>query len=188
MSNTFLSSCQDWLRIVHTDDFRHGRVINYSNICSDKFLDRGIVVLILAMCIITRPLNMNKENMPEPEPLRYLMYITAKQLFFCGNMAATTIVEAKPTLALIQAGLLLSVYEYGQGLLEASHATISFCSSMALVSGMRRLSLPDTRSISRTASVSQFEDETVQTWWGIAIHERFVSLLSTYHIPSLPKT
>ncbi|PYH90937.1 hypothetical protein BO71DRAFT_443541 [Aspergillus ellipticus CBS 707.79] len=115
MTESFLSTCQKWLAIIHKDIFR--KCINDQSIN----VSRDLITLLLAMGMITRPL-MNGDN---PDSLRQLMYETVRRLFWDKESVA------RPSLSLIQAGLLLSVYEYGHGLLDASFITISICSSMA---------------------------------------------------------
>ncbi|PYI08382.1 hypothetical protein BO78DRAFT_416836 [Aspergillus sclerotiicarbonarius CBS 121057] len=162
MAETFLSSCQRWVAIVHQATFRER--------CSNLWLhgSRDFLLLLLAMGMITRPLLSGNE----PDSLRELMYEAVKRLFWDKDSVA------RPSVALIQAGLLLSVYEYGNGLLNASYVTISVCSSLAQVSGLcGALNAPPLPRLGTLAS----QDEMLHTWWGIIIHERMISLKS--HLP-----
>ncbi|OOF92585.1 hypothetical protein ASPCADRAFT_509512 [Aspergillus carbonarius ITEM 5010] len=155
MAETFLSSCQRWVAIVHKTTFRER--------CSNLQVhgSRDFLLLLLAMGMITRPLMSGNE----PDSLRESMYEALKRLFWDKDSVA------RPSVALIQAGLLLSVYEYGHGLLNASYVTISVCSSMAQVSGLCNVSqAPPLPRLGTLAS----QDEMLHTWWGIIIHERLV--------------
>lgn len=79
---------------------------------------------------------------------------------------------AEPTLPLIQSSVLLSTFEFGQGLSDAAYMKICTCLSMAQVSalitstmGNQPVPLPAQRLWSR-------QDEASRTWWAILIHER----------------
>lgn len=111
LADVFLSSCQRWLHIVHADMFRERCNAIHFEISQDYF------VLLISMGMISRPFL----NGTAPDALRLTMYATVKKFFW--EMAPL----AQPTICLVQAGLLLSVYEYGQGMLNASYMTISAC-------------------------------------------------------------
>ncbi|PWY82111.1 hypothetical protein BO70DRAFT_259030, partial [Aspergillus heteromorphus CBS 117.55] len=126
------------------------------------------------MGMITRPLMRGDE----PDALREAMYEAVKTLFWDKDSVS------RPSLSLIQAGLLLAVYEYGHGLLNASFVTIGVCSSMAQLSGLCNPGCPP---LPRTGSLVS-EDEMLHTWWGILVHERMLSLKTNLpvrhlHIP-----
>uniref|UniRef100_A0A093V5K4 Uncharacterized protein n=1 Tax=Talaromyces marneffei PM1 TaxID=1077442 RepID=A0A093V5K4_TALMA len=70
------------------------------------------------MCMLTRPL-MSKGHNNQPDALRESMYTTVKRLFWEPG----TIHEAATTI--IKAGLFLSIYEYGHGMLNPSYMTMN---------------------------------------------------------------
>ncbi|RAK98132.1 fungal specific transcription factor domain-containing protein [Aspergillus ibericus CBS 121593] len=162
MAEIFLSSCQRWVAILHKATVRE----RYRNL--QVHGSRDFFLLLLAMGMITRPLMSGNK----PDFLRESMYEAVKQLFWDKDSVA------RPSVTLIQTGVLLSVYEYGHGLLNPSYVTISVCSSMAQVIGLcSPLQAP---SLPRLGSPSS-QDEVLHTWWGIVIHERMISLKS--HLP-----
>jgi hypothetical protein len=101
-----------------------------------------------------------------PDELRLTMYATLKKLFW------EMVPLAQPTLCLIQTGIILSVYEYGQGMVNPSYITISACVGMAQVLGLCAVQPPPYPQLGALNP----QDEGLQTWWGIMIHERLVFL------------
>ncbi|OJJ44382.1 hypothetical protein ASPZODRAFT_135200 [Penicilliopsis zonata CBS 506.65] len=159
MADVFLSSCQKWVPIIHRHTFREHCKAPQTE------LPQGFLALILSMGLMTRPL-MDGDR---PDSLRESMYVAARRLFWDVESVA------QPTLALIQCGLLLSAYEYGQGLLNASYVTICVCSSMAQISGLCPTQHPPSLPLPGPWAP---QDEGLRTWWGILIHERMISLKS----------
>lgn len=138
--------------------------------CNDIFGDqsptmsRGSILLLLAMCMLTRPL-MSKDNQ-KPDALREYMYMIVKRLFWePGTME-------RPTTAVAKAGLLLSVYEYGQGISQASFMTISICASMTQVTlfGVGEHEYPKLPPF----GTDSIREDPLRLWWSIKIHERSV--------------
>ncbi|KAI9034863.1 uncharacterized protein KD926_005185 [Aspergillus affinis] len=156
LAQEFLMSCQKWFPIVHRDTFAN----RYHPALSHGARDSN--TLLLAMGLVTRPF---------VDKLREPIYNATKRLFWDPEAMAS------PTLHLIQAGLLLSVHEYGQGLLNASYLTISVCISMAYVVGIRPTQSPPPFPVSGSWSPSE---AGLRTWWAIAIHERMISLKSGF--------
>jgi hypothetical protein len=152
LADVFLSSCQRWVHIVHADMFRERCNTIRFEISQDYF------ALLVSMGMVSRPFL----NGSAPDALRLTMYATVKKLFW------EMVPLARPTLCLVQAGLLLSVYEYGQGLLNASYITISACVGMAQILGLCAVQPPPLPQLGTLKP----QDEGLQTWWGIMIHER----------------
>lgn len=150
LANVFLSSCQRWVHIVHADMFRER--------CKTTQVSQDYFVLLVSMGMISRPF----KNGSTPDSLRLTLYATVKKLFW------EMIPLSQPTLFLVQAGLLVSVYEYGQGMLNSSYITISTCMGMAQVLGLCSVHPPPLPQLGTLRP----QDEGLQTWWGIAIHER----------------
>ncbi|PLB54044.1 hypothetical protein P170DRAFT_397049 [Aspergillus steynii IBT 23096] len=113
---------------------------------------------------------------PFVDKLREPMYAATRRLFWDPETMAS------PTLPLIQAGLLLSVHEYGQGFLSASYMTISVCLSMAQVVGLCPMQSPPPFPGSGSWNSSE---EGLRTWWAIVIHERMISLKCGFPIKPL---
>ncbi|KAJ5898751.1 hypothetical protein N7495_003495 [Penicillium taxi] len=79
------------------------------------------------------------------------------------------------TTRLIQAGVLLSVYEYAHGHPEQAFGTIGSYTRMAYAAQLR--SIP---ALTRNASPQTdwtIEEEEINTWWGIRIFERYLAIV-----------
>lgn len=102
-----------------------------------------------------------------------VLYLSAKSLF------AQIQVSCTPTLCLIQAGILIALYEYTHGEPENAFVTISSVVRIAYAarihmcqSDQARVSyLPGHRI---KVGHLQEEEEAVNTWWGIVVCERYV--------------
>ncbi|CRG91993.1 hypothetical protein PISL3812_09047 [Talaromyces islandicus] len=165
LADAFLSSCQRWVHIVHAETFRQRCNAIEFGISHDYF------ALLLSMGMISRPLMKGSV----PDKLRLTMYAAVKKLFW------EMVPLAHPTLCLVQTGLLLSVYEYGQGMLNLSYITISACVGMAQILRLCAVQPPPYPQLGTLKS----QDEGLQTWWGIMIHERMISLKSGISIKPL---
>ncbi|KAE8550225.1 hypothetical protein EYB25_006446 [Talaromyces marneffei] len=125
------------------------------------------------MCMLTRPL-MSKGHNNQPDALRESMYTTVKRLFWEPG----TIHEAATTI--IKAGLFLSIYEYGHGMLNPSYMTMNVCSSMAQI---RQLGgVHDSLGLPPFGAESSKQHDILKLWWGLKIHERMISLENGYAI------
>lgn len=157
LATAFLASCPRWMPIIQQDTFRE--------ICEDDIFQasQGPILLLLTMSMLTRPL-MSKGNDNKPDALRESMYSTVKRLFW----EPATIHEASTTI--IKAGLFLSIYEYGQGMLNPSYMTMNVCSSMAQI---RQLGgVHDSLSLPPFGAESSKQHDILKLWWGLKIHER----------------
>jgi len=105
------------------------------------------------------------------------LYLTAIALF------AQIRALFPPSIYLVQAGLLLSIYEYMSGRPDKAFASIGSCARMAYAARMHRCNLPSPQlswppldgETSGRAYQLQVQ-EAANTWWGIVIWERLVSL------------
>ncbi|KAJ5669113.1 hypothetical protein N7462_010183 [Penicillium macrosclerotiorum] len=95
-----------------------------------------------------------------------------------------------PSLHLIQALVLLAVYEYAHGQPELAFASIGGCARMARCLAMTQ---PSSLPISIVAGGAQLDEEEVNTWWGIIIcqwkalspHSPSTPSASTFHSPNV---
>lgn len=156
---TFFQSYHKWIPIVSPDSFQDYCSSTRTDVC------RGLSALILGMILITRPLI----DGGKPDPLRLSVYKALRRLFWDSESMA------HPSLPVIQSGVLMSLYEYGQGMGDAAYITIGTCQSMAQVCGLNKppqgqhfLPLPAPRAWTR-------EDEALRTWWAILIQERYAT-------------
>lgn len=84
-----------------------------------------------------------------------------------------------PTTRLVQAGVLLSVYEYAHGYPEQAFVTIGSSARMAYAAQLR--STPASARNAPSQIDWTIEEEEINTWWGIRICERYVP--GPLHIP-----
>jgi len=159
MTVTFFNSYHKWVPIVHQESFREYRNATRTDIC------RGLTVLTLSMCLITRPF-MDGET---PDPLRLSLHKALSRLFWDPESIA------QPTLPLIQAGVILSSYEYGQGTSDAAYMTICTCLSMGQVCGLGKPPPGYDQIQFPLPGIWTPRDEGLRTWWASLIHERSVS-------------
>lgn len=104
---------------------------------------------------------------------RNSLHVTAITLF------AQAQAQCPPSLHLIQAGLLLAVYEYISGRPDKAFASISDCARMAYAARIHICNQPSLQPPWRpmekasTALAYQLQvQEAANTWWGIVITER----------------
>lgn len=99
------------------------------------------------------------------------LYLTAKSLF------AQVQGCCPPSVLLIQASIMLAVYEYAHGLLENAFATITGSARMAFAARIHTgdhcpTQMTRTASHDAEADFCQRTQEGANTWWGIVICER----------------
>lgn len=155
MVRSFFDLYYKWIPIVHQESFRE----RWNPPQSDT--PRGLAELTLSMCLLTRPFM----DAGKRDRLGDLLYVALKRLFWVPE--STT----RPSLSLIQSGVILSFYEYAHGMFDTAYMTIGVCSSMAHVCGFsttyRPLRFPNPGPWTQ-------EEENLRTWWAILIHERCV--------------
>jgi hypothetical protein len=100
------------------------------------------------------------------DPFRVSLHVALKILFWDLDSMA------KPTLTLIQSGVLLSTFEFGQGLNDAAYMTICTCLSMAQVSALVTATMGNQPVPLPASGLWIRQDEASRTWWAILIHER----------------
>lgn len=133
-------------------------------------------VLLLTICLITHAPALGYQ--PGHGATRSVdqksLYLTARSLF------AQVQVSCSPSVPLIQAGLLLAVYEYTHGRPDDAFVTIAGSARMAYAA---RIHTRDRHQAQMTHTAGHNADtdlllraeEAANTWWGIVIYERYVS-------------
>lgn len=155
MIETFCDFYHKWVPIVNRESLREYNATR-PDIC------RGFVALTLSMCLITRTsMEEGKEDR-----LRVALQVALKRLFWDPDSMA------EPTLPLIQSGVLLSTFEFGQGLNDAAYMTICTCLSMAQVSALFTPTMGNQPVPLPAPGIWTRQDEASRTWWAILIHER----------------
>jgi hypothetical protein len=164
MIESYFNTCPKWIPIVDQGSFEE----RFNAPQPDT--SRGFIALILSICLLTRPFMIGGK----PDPLRISVYAASKRLFWDPESMA------QPTLEFIQSGVILSTYEYAQGLCNAAYMTISMCLSMAQVSILGKLSPSCRRQSLPFLGSWTPQDEGLRTWWAILIHERYAECSALY--------
>ncbi|KAI1263250.1 hypothetical protein F5Y18DRAFT_133595 [Xylariaceae sp. FL1019] len=151
----------------------------------------GFSMLLLSILLLT--------STPRPDPSRspssstrkidrVSLYLTARALFAQVQALYT------PTKCLIQAGLLLSMYEYVQGRPDAALTSLAACARMAYAHCGNRFASSSTgtsseQHISRLETDIEYRlgvQEATTTWWGLVICERaFLCDATTFTQPCI---
>lgn len=121
----------------------------------------GFSMLLLAICLITF-----HRKTPGCLPARLdqqSLYITTKMLFSEVNKVIT---QTAPTITLIQAGIVVAVYEYARGMPDKAFQSLSGCADMGKAANLSRW-IDGPRE-------GRLWKEEVNTWWAILIYERLV--------------
>jgi Fungal specific transcription factor domain/Fungal Zn(2)-Cys(6) binuclear cluster domain len=158
MVEIFFNTCHKWVPIVHQESFQE----RFN--APQRDTSRGFAALVLSMSLITRPFMIEGKA----DPLRVSVYTALKRLFWDPESIA------RPTLSLIQSGVILSNYEYGQGLCDAAYMTISVCLSMAQISILGKLPPSHQQPPLPLPGIWTQQQESLRTWWSILTHERFL--------------
>ncbi|KAK6855660.1 hypothetical protein PG995_007811 [Apiospora arundinis] len=108
------------------------------------------------------------------------LYMTTKSLF---AQVQSTI---PPSIRLVQAGMLIALYEYTQGEADQAFITISLCARLAYAARLHRSAGRCSDGWDRHGARPEAL-EASNTWWGIVIWERYSNLPihSALHFPSL---
>jgi hypothetical protein len=94
------------------------------------------------------------------------IYVATKSLMAQAQALCT------PTTSLVQAGVLLAVYEYAHGYPEQAFMTIGSYARMAYVAQLRSVPALTRNALPQTDWT--IEEEEINTMWGIRICERYV--------------
>lgn len=104
----------------------------------------GMAVLFLSMYLLN-----NRGSVHGDSLLESPLYLTCKQLFSLSHSLDEASVE------LVQAGVLISVFEYMQCIADRAILTLGICA--AILSSLEGKTL------------SSLEDEVIRTWWAVVI-------------------
>lgn len=126
-------------------------------------------ILLLCMCLVTP--GPESRNSSSSKTSQHTIYLSARSIF------AQLQVMISPSVSLVQAGLLLAVYEYVHGQSDRGLATISNSARMAYAARIHTLNV-NLRHEERTSrSLQPEEREALNTWWALIIWERCVRFL-----------
>ena len=132
-------------------------------------------VLLLTICLITHApaLGYQSRHGASRSVEQQSLYFTARSLF------AQVQVSCSPSVPLIQAGLLLAVYEYTHGRPDDAFVTIAGSARMAYGARIHardchQTEMANTASHNANTELLLRTEEAANTWWGIVICERYV--------------
>jgi hypothetical protein len=139
----------------------------------------GFSVLLLSICLATTSpkLGWRTGDATNPRPVDRRSLHLATKSFFAQVQALFP-----PSVPLIQAGLLLAVYEYAQGRPDEAFVSIASCARMAYAARIHLCNRPSPQppgspraaptTDTHTNTGLQLQAEAANTWWGIIICER----------------
>jgi hypothetical protein len=132
-------------------------------------------ILLLTTCLITYApaLGYRSERVADPSAEQRFLYLTARSLF------TQVQVSSSPSVPLIQAGLLLAVYEYMHGRPDDAFVTIAVSTRMAYAARIHGLERQQAHLTHNSGHIGENHfvlqaEEAANTWWGIVIYERYV--------------
>jgi hypothetical protein len=146
----YFSSVHSYLTFVHKQRF-------FKRLAASKArADAEVALLLLTMHLVAEPLNCAQTGV---DPSRNRIYIAAK------NMHSIVHSSKGPSLELLQAGLLITLYEHNAALPDVAYGTLFTCSGMASFLGLDI----SQESVSRlgAAAVSAYEEERRRTYWAL---------------------
>lgn len=147
----------------------HARLLSFG---ANLQADFALLVLCVAL-LVSSPDSFDVLGPQGPHRIEDLTLYTATK-----SLTAQAQALCAPTTRLVQAGVLLSVYEYAHGHPEQAFVTIGSSARMAYAAQLR--SIP---AFARNAP-SQIDwtiaEEEINTWWGIRICERYVPCPQPY--------
>jgi hypothetical protein len=137
----------------------------------------GFSVLLLAMCLVHSSPALGRSGQAASQNFPHVEYaslhLTATALF------AQAQAQCPPSLYLLQAGLLLALYEYLSGRPDKAFTSIACCARMAYAARMHVCNQPSPQppwhpiDNAPTALAYKLQvQEAANTWWGIIIFER----------------
>ncbi|MCJ1403640.1 hypothetical protein MMC11_006863 [Xylographa trunciseda] len=161
ISTRYFQGIHRWLPVISRQLF-HDRLVSFRGPMTADFS-----VLLLSMCLVTRhPSAISRGTDNNLETL----YLTTKMLF--AHIQATLPTSTN----LVQAALLITIYEYGHGLTDAAYISIGTCARMALTAGLQKTKL---NQILGGGKSWLKEEEERNLWWGIILSDRFIASETT---------
>ncbi|KAJ0418388.1 hypothetical protein BJY00DRAFT_302786 [Aspergillus carlsbadensis] len=121
-------------------------------------------ILLLTICLnayIPKADHRSQGGRSVPGVTRQSLYLTTKALL------AQVHGSVQPSVSLLQASILLAVYEYASGKTEVALATVAGCARMAYAAGIH---ISRGNAVDATARLEALE--AWNTWWGTIICER----------------
>jgi len=124
--------------------------------------DGELTLLLLAMKVVAwKP---NKQGSLDPDPITST-YVTAK------HALSETVITSNLSLRLLQAQILLAIYEIGHAIYPAATISVAACAQYGYA--MHTDQVLDPKSLTPNESFNRLErEEQRRTWWAILILDR----------------
>ncbi|KAI2631066.1 hypothetical protein GGR54DRAFT_635669 [Hypoxylon sp. NC1633] len=123
-------------------------------------------ILLLCICLVTH--DISTEDARRGMPDQHSIHVSARSLF--AQLQAVL----KPSVHFIQAGLLLSVYEYAHGEADTAFNSVASCARMAYAARIHSREHAKLEHDPETNTELEAE-EAANTWWGLVILERTIA-------------
>jgi hypothetical protein len=183
----------DLMRIIETrktslDQIRHKYFRNYSwlPIISERRIMNGsrmiqnggssaasLILVFSVLLVTTNPF----DDEAGISPIETHLYLTTKYQFsLCTSLSY-------PSIELVQAGILIAVYEYSQGAADMAYVTIGTCARLSSLLGLHKaVSCPS----NTTEEIQNMVEEENCTWWAIVVVDRSYPLSLRFHTACIP--
>ncbi|KAF4965163.1 hypothetical protein FSARC_7030 [Fusarium sarcochroum] len=154
----YFQSAHTWMPII-------------SKIRLDRLTHRSYDVMRADMALLFLCMKLMQEVPGEQQPVPSELYVTTKRFLDSLQMKGLL------TVRIVQAGLLLSVYELGHAIFPAAFMTIGLCARIGIVLGLHSKLAPQLAGKPR--SWTDWE-ERQRVWWMTVILDRYVSIGADY--------
>ncbi|KAK7419757.1 hypothetical protein QQX98_003129 [Neonectria punicea] len=152
----FFESIHSWMPIISKRRF-HTHLLNP---LSRRQTELGLLAICMKL-YCTAP--------PECSDGRTELYMTAKQFHFEVETAGLMSIHV------LQAGIIIALYEIGQAIYPAAHLSVSVCARYGVVLDLDKLGLHLSGSEKRSRSWTEIE-EMRRVWWAVLMLDRFLNL------------
>ena len=158
ISVQYFQGIHRWIPVISRRRF-HNHLLNFRAPPTADFS-----ILLLSMCLITRHSSQTSAQLADQQTL----YLTTKMLF--AHVQACIPLSTN----LIQAGILISAYEYAHGRLSTAYMSIETCARMAYATDLHKMKPPS--PLQDNEAFLKAEEER-NVWWGVVICERYYDFL-----------
>ncbi|KAK2630098.1 hypothetical protein QTJ16_000918 [Diplocarpon rosae] len=150
ITSTYFRTIDVWLPVISADCC----IQRLERITQDNNVE--LAGLLLCMFLVTRP----PGNDSDVRDMQTALYYETKTLY------TFLVSSGKSSIEIIQAGLLLGLYEIGHGITEASQITMAVCLRMAM-----KMKAVQFRNNSANIQNTEFG----RLWWGIVTLDRYMN-------------
>jgi len=159
-----LLSCSRYFSLVHTWYPIISKVEFYDRLSSLQSSPKGdFSVLVLAIHLVSQVYR----QIPRENNSLEQLYHTTKGFY---SILMST---GRSSIEVIQAGLLLAIYEHHQALHDVIYQTLGACARMGYTLGFDKTLSQDILPGAQANSVAESQRQR-QVWWGIIILERYI--------------